>query len=162
VNSARQGSALPVMTDPDSKIRDCIVRMLARREHAVVEVHQKLSQRGFDKERIEHIIALFQQENLISDARFAEAYVRSRVQRGYGPRHIEQALLAKQITADEVAIALGSFNEWIDLALQARVRRFGEGLPKDFKDKAKQMRFLQQRGFGHEHIRYAMAGEADG
>ncbi len=149
------------MTEADSKIRDCIMRILARREHAVAEVRQKLTQRGFDKERIEHIIALFQQENLISDARFAEAYVRSRVQRGYGPRYIEQALLAKQIAADEVVMAVESFDEWIDLALQTRIRRFGEDLPKDFKDKAKQMRFLQQRGFSHKHIRYAMAEETN-
>ncbi len=131
--------------------------MLARREHAVAEVRQKLVQRGFDKERIECAIALFQQENLISDTRYAQAYVRSRVERGYGPRYIEQALAAKHVAIEDTAIALESFGDWADLALQTRVRRFGNELPADYKARARQMRFLQRRGFGHDHIRHAMA-----
>lgn len=131
--------------------------MLARREHAVFEVRQKLAQRGFDQDRSEHFIALFQQQDLISDSRFAQAYVRSRVQRGYGPRYIEQALSAKHVDADNVAIALGTYSDWTGLAFEARAKKFGASLPSDFKEKSKQMRFLQQRGFAHEHIRVAMA-----
>jgi len=142
---------------PDTKIRDCIMRILARREHGVSEVRQKLAQRGFDKDRADHIIALFQKEDLISDARFAAAYVRSRRQRGYGPRHIEQTLSSKHVQAEDVVVALESFSDWANLALQTRTRRFGEALPIDFKEKSKQMRFLQQRGFSHDHIRFAMA-----
>lgn len=131
--------------------------MLARREHTVFEVRQKLVQRGFDQDRSEHFIALFQQQDLISDSRYAQAYVRSRVQRGYGPRYIEQALSAKQVDAGYVAIALESYTDWITLALETRAKKFGASLPNDFKEKSKQMRFLQQRGFGHDHIRVAMA-----
>lgn len=133
------------------------MRMLARREHSVSEVRQKLVQRGFNGDRVEHYISLFQQEDLISDTRFAEAYMRSRIQRGYGPRYIEQALAAKHVEADNVALVLESYSNWAQLALQARSRRFGTDLPVDYKEKSKQMRFLQQRGFSHDHIRFAMA-----
>jgi len=143
--------------DSDLKIRDCIVRLLARREHAVAEVCQKLAQRGFDAERTKHYVALFQQEGLLSDARYAEAYARSRVARGYGPLYIKHALSAKEVAVEDATAALQSFDDWAGLALQVRARRFGNELPEDFKSRAKQMRFLQQRGFSHDHIRHAMA-----
>lgn len=135
------------------------MRILAQREHSVAEVRQKLAQRGFDKERSNHYISLFQQQGLLSDARFAEAYVHSRIMRGYGPRYIEQALSAKQVAAEQAALALESYDGWSALAREVREKRFGERLPRDFKEQAKQMRFLQQRGFESEHIRKAMAEE---
>ena len=42
--------------------------------------------------------------------------------------------------------------DWFALAIEVRCKRFGEQSPDDFKDRAKQMRFLQYRGFTHEQI----------
>ncbi len=142
--------------DPDTKIRDNITRLLSQREHSVAEVRQKLVQRGFDKTRVEHYIHLFEQEGLLSDARYAEAYVRSRVAKGYGPLYIEQALSTKQVDEVNVSAALETYDDWCLLATEVKEKRFGSDAPKDFKSRAKQMRFLQQRGFGFDHIRYAM------
>lgn len=36
---------------------------------------------------------------------------------------------------------------WLQLAVQARVKKYGAKIPTDNKDKAKQLRFLQYRGF---------------
>lgn len=146
--------------DSDSKIRDSITRLLSQREHSVDEMQQKLLQRGFDKTRVEHYIQLFKREGLLSDERFAEAYVRSRVSKGYGPLYIEQALIAKHVSSDQVSLALDNFDGWNVLASNVREKRFGVETPRDFKERARQMRFLQQRGFGFEHIKYAV-GEDD-
>ncbi len=146
--------------DSNSKIRDSITRLLSQREHSVAEVRQKLLQRGFDKERVDHYIHLFEREGLLSDERFAEAYVRSRVSKGYGPLYIEQALSAKHVAQDYVAHALESYDEWYHLAEEVRRKKFGVDAAKDFKSRAKQMRFLQQRGFAFDQIRHAM-GEDD-
>ena len=142
--------------DLDTKIRDSITRLLSQREHSVAEVRHKLVQRGFDKARVEHYIHLFQQEGLLSDERYAEAYVRSRVAKGYGPLYIEQALTAKQVDEGNISVALETYEDWCLLAAEVKEKRFGSDAPKDFKSRAKQMRFLQQRGFGFDHIRHAM------
>ena len=44
-------------------------------------------------------------------------------------------------------------------ARQTRERKFGAELPRDFKEKARQMRFLQYRGFEQDQITAAV-GEA--
>lgn len=37
--------------------------------------------------------------------------------------------------------------DWLTLAVKARVKKYGEQIPKDYQQKAKQLRFLQYRGF---------------
>ena len=64
------------------------------------------------------------------------------VQRGIRDGIIEGAL-------DEAAC------DWYELAREERAKKFGEGVPGDFKEKARQMRFLQYRGFEQDHIQSA-------
>ncbi|MEM8685156.1 MAG: RecX family transcriptional regulator [Pseudomonadota bacterium] len=42
--------------------------------------------------------------------------------------------------------------DWYALAVDVRMKKFGPGPASDFKDKARQMRFLQYRGFETDHI----------
>ena len=49
---------------------------------------------------------------------------------------------------------------WNDCALDARIKKFGSTLPEDFKAKAKQMKFLEYRGFTTEQINSAFDKEA--
>jgi Uncharacterized protein conserved in bacteria len=46
--------------------------------------------------------------------------------------------------------------EWQQRASRARNKRFGHQLPTNYQDKAKQSRFLQQRGFSGEQIRHIL------
>ena len=45
--------------------------------------------------------------------------------------------------------------DWSKLAKEVRIKKFGHGTPLDFKDQAKQKRFLQSRGFGFDEINQA-------
>ena len=55
-----------------------------------------------------------------------------------------------------IEIALEDANpDWYALASEQRVKKFGPDAPSDFKEKARQMRFLQYRGFEQDHIQKA-------
>ena len=43
----------------------------------------------------------------------------------------------------------------------ARARKFGPELPKDWKERSRQARFLQYRGFSTDHIRAVLEGTPD-
>jgi len=58
-----------------------------------------------------------------------------------------------------VARALTDAHDWRALAREVRVRRFGARPPLDFRDRARQSRFLEYRGFTAEQIRAAMGGD---
>ena len=136
--------------------------MLSAREHSVVELRRKLKQKGFDSEAIETLLADLLTKDWLSNQRYCEAYLRSRVQKGYGLRYIENALKQQGITQTEIAQALiAEPVDWYQLAIEVRHKRFGRHCPKDFKDRQKQQRFLQYRGFDHEQIQEALASETE-
>ena len=58
--------------------------MLARREHSAFEVRRKLKQKDLPESEIEEAVERLQQEGLLSDRRFAEAYIHMRAGKGYG------------------------------------------------------------------------------
>ena len=51
--------------------------------------------------------------------------------------------------------------DWIELAKEVRLKKFGARLPQDFNAKAKQMRFLQYRGFEQAHIQVAVSARGE-
>lgn len=126
--------------------------LLARREHSALELTQKLKQRGYSLTVIATVLNKLQQQNLQSDTRFVENYIHGRVNKGYGPLRIQQELQQRGVAFDLINIALDAYNNWREYAEQVRRKRFGAKLPRDFSERAKQMRFLQYRGFAIEHI----------
>jgi regulatory protein len=51
--------------------------------------------------------------------------------------------------------------DFVSLARAARARKFGAELPKDWKERSRQARFLQYRGFSTDHIRAVLEGVPD-
>ncbi len=95
-------------------------------------------------------------EGLQDDKRFAEIYVHSRIEKGYGPVRIIQELRERCINDDLIKQIINiNETEWGQRACRVREKRFGQELPTDFKGKAKQSRFLQYRGFTNEQLRCA-------
>ncbi|MFT5131839.1 MAG: regulatory protein [Gammaproteobacteria bacterium] len=92
-------------------------------------------------------------EGLQSDLRFTEAFVHDRVSRGYGPRHIIQELKQKGVQ-DELTEETIDEREphWIERMVDVREKKFGVDIPKDYKEQARQSRFLQYRGFSSDQI----------
>ncbi|KPJ90268.1 MAG: hypothetical protein AMJ53_14185 [Gammaproteobacteria bacterium SG8_11] len=144
--------ALP---DTQSKeIRRKAMDLLARREHGQEELRRKLLAKGYAQQAVDELLEKLVQENLLSDQRFTESYVNFRSKKGFGPLRIAQELKEKGISSALLQKYLDDGAYWLDMAKEVREKRFGADLPKDYKDKAKQMRFLQYRGFGHEQIRH--------
>jgi len=130
---------------------------LARREYGHEELINKLATAGFDADIAATIVGVLREENLQSDQRFSESFVQSRISQGKGPVRIRQELKQRGIRPEVVDDALLDADEdWFLLALEIRVKKFGPELPGEFKEKARQMRFLQYRGFEQEHIQDAV------
>lgn len=128
------------------------MNLLARREHSVAELVTKLSN-DFEYDDIMIVINKLTEKDLQSDQRFAENYLRYRSQRGFGYQKIRQELKERGVDAELISDALEESDiDWFALAAAARCKRFGEKEPEDYKERAKQQRFLQYRGFTHEQI----------
>ena len=138
---------------PDAaKLRLKAITMLARRDHSRIELQQKLTRLGGAAADIESVLDRLQAENLLSDRRFAEGVVRVRGAR-YGSSRVAQDLRARGVTGELAADLVGGLKA--SEAERAQViwkRKFGDA-PADARERARQMRFLQARGFAAEVIR---------
>lgn len=134
------------------------LNLLARREHSVHELKNKLRLRKFPDVDIDQALRDLQDRNLQSDERYTECYIRSRAGQGYGPLRIKDELSEKGVSAELISIHIDENDlDWNEKAAAVKEKKFGIDAPAEYKDKAKQMRFLQYRGFTQKQISYAVS-----
>lgn len=133
--------------------------LLARREHTRLELSQKLARRfPHQRELLEDEISILETEGLQSDARLAEAFVRTRTNRGQGPVRIRMELRRKGVPDETISLALEQCGvDWFELVSEVASKKYGDreenvSQQVSLKTRAKVSRFLQQRGFSFEHI----------
>ncbi len=134
--------------------------LLARREHSLAELKLKLLRRyGDDGLLIDRTLQRLSSEGLQSDERFCQAYIAMRSRSGRGPLRIAMELRERGVDEQLTATYLDPQDDsWLDSARNVRCKRFGPVPPVELKVRAKQMRFLQYRGFSREQIDYALRG----
>lgn len=130
---------------------------LARREYGRQELVEKLVRAGFDREVCTAEVSRLVGDGLQDDRRFADAYVRSRLSQGKGPVRIALELGERGLDEGLIGDVIDAADtDWFALAAAVRQKKFGSIPAPDFAGKAKQMRFLQYRGFEQAHIQAAM------
>jgi regulatory protein len=133
-----------------NELRQRAIRWLARREHSRQELARKLADHG-TREEIDAMLAQLEREGLLSDARYAEAYLRSHGER-FGAARLRRVLREKGIAAEVAAAPLTELADELERARVVWSKKFGEP-PRDAREWARQARFLQGRGFAPELIR---------
>ncbi|WP_242413580.1 MULTISPECIES: regulatory protein RecX [Salinivibrio] len=141
--------------------QEIAVGLLARRDHSVHELTQKLSQRGFDDDAITLSINDCLERGWLDDARFATSLLRQGINKHHGWLRICQDAKRKGIDIELLARAEQDAEvDWYLLAKETAIRKYadldGRLPPVEHKVKAKRMRFLQSRGFNFDQIQYAL------
>lgn len=136
-----------------TKVFDCALRLLTRREHSVKELSDKLKQKGFNAEEVESALESCQRLNLQSDQRFVEIYIRSRIRQGYGPLKITQELKQKGVDSELIHQEIKQEGaNWLGYALTVWDKKCKGQLDLSFQEIQKQQRFLLYRGFDMDII----------
>lgn len=147
---------------PDA-LRGRALALLTRREHSRTELERKLVDQGGSAALVAEVLDELVERRLQSDERFAEVFVRSRFQKGCGPRTISADLRERGLDAEQVSAALAaSGHDWTRRAGEVRQARFGRELPTEPRERARQMRFLQYRGFSGSDCARAVKCENPG
>lgn len=140
---------------------------LSRQELSSHELKAKLIAKECDPQAVDDLLVEFAQKGYQSDERCATMLVRESVRKGRGIRHLQDALKkagldAKTLGGIDELIALADVGvtdgtiledgdsdeiDWLKLAVEARCKKYGNTIPKDPKEKARQLRFLQYRGY---------------
>jgi len=138
-------------------VRATAMNLLARREHSTQELRDKLLTRGFEDDVIVPALQTLSREGLLSDERFTESFIHSRMERGSGPVKIRAELRQRGVADEIISDWLDERDRmWLERAETVRCKKFGSALPVDYKEKARQARFLQYRGFSAEQTRQVL------
>ncbi len=131
-------------------LRSRALRLLGRREFSRQALESRLRVYIESPEELHALHALLDElaeRGWLSDTRFAAALVRQRKDR-YGKRAIAQKLKQAGVSAEDTAAALTGMDADTEFQTAcALLNRKFRHPPTDDKEKARQVRFLQARGY---------------
>lgn len=153
----------------ESRLRWLAFYYLSRREYGKAELKQKLIDKEQDPEKVDALLDEFAEKGYQSDYRTTLMLIRENIRKGRGRGRIKQEFYRKKIAmpgnidelidlANAESDEFSEFVEdsedtpvdgvdWLKLAVIARTKKYGADIPTEQKDKARQLRFLQYRGF---------------
>jgi regulatory protein len=142
---------------------DYAVTLLARRDYSTHELKKKLAERGYDEHAREVVVDDLESMGKMNNERYGQNVVAYRARRGHGPARIRNELKKSGLSRSDIDAAVKSEDapDFLALARSTRTRKFGPEIPRDRKERAKQARFLQYRGFSNDHIRAALEGDPE-
>jgi regulatory protein len=138
-------------------LRERALRLLARREHARIELSRKLAPHAESAEQLEALLDNLAERGLLSDERYVEMRLNARRAR-FGNARLAHELRTQGVAAELVNEALASGEDELSRARQVWQRKF-DGQTADVTERARQMRFLINRGFSGETIRRVLRGD---
>lgn len=153
----------------ESRLRWLAFYYLSRREYGKAELKQKLLDKEQDPKQIDALLDEFAEKGYQSDYRTTLMLIRENIRKGRGRGRIKQEFYHKKIAmpsnidelidmannesdefsefVEDSADTLIDGVDWLKLAVVARTKKYGDDIPIEQKDKARQLRFLQYRGF---------------
>lgn len=133
------------------------LRYLSAREHSRLELARKLARYAQEGDDIEALLDTLEAAKLLSQSRFSESLIHRRAHR-YGNSRILSELQSHGIDAESlVDIKADLASGEVARAREVWRKKFNQP-PADAAERAKQMRFLLQRGFSHRAIQAAVKG----
>jgi regulatory protein len=144
--------------DTPAALKARALRHLARREHSRAELARKLAPHAESPGALEQLLDALAANKQLSDERYAElrAY---QLSRKYGAARIRLDLKAKGV-AQELVERVGREGE-LERAASILQRKY-RAPASSRAERARRMRFLQQRGFSHDTIRRLLSSEDAG
>lgn len=145
---------------PALSLKARALKYLSTREHSRIELGRKLARYAEEGDDVDALLDFLEKNNWLSQERFAESLVNRRAGR-YGNSRVLSELQQHGVKGEELAELKSTLSS--TEATRAREvwrRKFGK-IAEDAAERAKQMRFLLQRGFSQSAARVAMQGQDD-
>ncbi len=136
---------------PEPSLHARAMRLLARREHSREELRRKLVRIAAETDDVDAVIEALAAKGWLSDARYAEQAIRAKARR-FGPIKMAHELRSKGVGDETIAAAFVAAGADGAADIQRVWRSRFHALPDNDRERARQVRFLQGRGFALDEI----------
>jgi len=142
-------------------LRAVALNLLAMREHSRAELTRKLASRAESEEQLQALLDELERAGYLSEQRFVESLIRRRASR-FGSRVIERELREHHVDDEVSGPLLRELAEGDRQRALAVWRKRFRDAPRTLEERARQQRFLANRGFDGETIAAVMRAVRDG
>jgi regulatory protein len=139
-------------------LRARALQFLARRDHSRAELASRLRQHTDDAQELSTLLDDLERRGWLSEEHFVEQTIH-RLAPKFGARRIAHTLREKGVSEESISAALPSLKDNELVAARKALRRKFPSFPTSKEEKARQMRFLQGRGFDYDVIRRVLEPE---
>lgn len=140
-------------TNPQSTVKNAALRLLARRDHSFYELKLKLLARRFQVSEIDKVLQELQEQNWLSEHRFVQSFIAYRHERNFGPLKIQADLQARGVSNELIEALLWDQSlDWSTSLAKLCDKKFAGEFSVQPQERAKQIQFLQRRGYTLDQI----------
>ena len=137
----------------NKKLYDFSIRLLSKRDYSSGELKKKLLQEDLPEEEVDAVIQLLIEHRYLNDQRLIDNLIKKNLSKLHGLTRIKQELKKKELDPFLIEESIQKLDiDWLDICSQSKVTKFGEQIPKEQKDKARIIRYLQYRGHAMSDI----------
>lgn len=140
------------------ELYDHAVSLLARRDYASGELARTLSKMTENREKIDKALSRLVECGYLDDNRLITHMIDKHVRKKHGPARIKQEIRQKGFSPELVEQMLEKVDvDWYAMARELKVSKFGDAVASEAKEKNKQIRYLQYKGFSMDMIFKALS-----
>lgn len=140
------------------ELYDHAVSLLARRDYASGELARTLSKMTENREKIDKALSRLVECGYLDDNRLITHMIDKHVRKKHGPARIKQEIRQKGFSPELVEQVLEKVDvDWYAMARELKVSKFGDAVASEAKEKNKQIRYLQYKGFSMDMIFEALS-----
>ncbi len=138
------------------QVQEKALRLLARAPHSTFSLRMKLLKRGYDSPKIEQTLSWLTEKGFLDDSRFAEAWLRSRIDRRAEGRAVLLAGLLRKGVTRKVAEQVVNGFVTVRVEHENAVKILDKLRRQGVTDQDKLMKKLRSRGFSYPLIRQVL------
>jgi regulatory protein len=135
------------------ELYDHAVSLLAKRDYSSGELTRTLVKMTENSECVDSALQRLIVSGYLDDERLVIHLVDKHIRKKHGPTRIRQEVRQKGFSQELVEQTLEKAGvDWYAMARELKVSKFGEERASDAKEKNKQVRYLQYKGFSMDMI----------
>ncbi|MEN3262872.1 regulatory protein RecX [Sodalis endosymbiont of Spalangia cameroni] len=137
----------------EQELYDYAVSLLAKKNYSSGDMNRQLGRLTEKMDDVEHVLRRLTENHYLNDAQLISYLFDKHIKKSHGPTRIKQEIRQKGFPQELIEQEIEKSDvDWYLLAKEARARKFGDTLPADPKEKNKQIRYLQYKGFAMDMI----------
>ena len=135
------------------ELYDHAVSLLAKRDYSSRELSRTLLRMTENSECVDSVLQRLIVSGYLDDERLVIHLIDKHIRKKHAPTRIKQEVRQKGFSSELVEQTLEKAEvDWYVMARELKVSKFGEERASDAKEKNKQVRYLQYKGFSMDMI----------